>query len=310
VDKKIIRLLISLVVLSVLAIFLIFKGTPSVKTVQPLEKTDVSTMVKVVIDQPDSSYTLEKKNDQWMIVSPLVDVADPQNMTRLLEMLHNFSVGSIISESPSRYDNFHVSSGTAVRVRVYVQGAEAPVLDGYMGKEATTPRECYFRFEGKTPVYIAADMRTYVLREPVHDYRMRKFLPIPVTTASKVFINTEKSSLDVSRSSATWTNNVTQQEIPADWVQGLLGKLDAFQVSDFGIGNEPAAAIGFTKPILNVMVETSSGSAKALVGALLPKQNNQPSTTRYALLEGRQAILIVADATVQEILTLLKSQPK
>lgn len=304
------KLLLSMAVFVALgfaAVAVWVKGKPKAQSINPLQGVDVQKITKIMIDRPSETITLEKKEGRWDITSPAQDWTDPMLVERWIEVLQNFSVGSVISENKDRYSQFDIEDGKASRIRVFLEGQEKPALDGYIGKQAAGFSDSYFRFEGKPAVHIASELPNYMIIRESNDYRLKKLLFPVLTDLTLVKITSGKIDVEISRSSETWTNQKNQQPVDQAWIATLVSRLDSLYIMDFGKGDEDPKTFGFDAPFAQIAVEKSGTKLSSKIGNVVPNADKNAPKKRYAQTEGRGVTLILSSQSVDDLLSHLKT---
>ncbi|MCG3203426.1 MAG: hypothetical protein KCHDKBKB_00084 [Elusimicrobia bacterium] len=306
--KKLVILSGLFVLLAVAAIYFSLQRRPSSLTLNPLEKIELSAISKISIENTKGKVDLEKSTEGWLIVSPVKDAADPSLVSEILENLLSFSAGSVISENPAKYSEFQIDDAQATHLQVYAEGKPEPVLNGYVGKNAMGYQSFYFRFSGSKPVYIAQGL-PYLNREP-KDYRDSRLFPVSVQEATAVKVFQDKFKMDIVKSSATWEHRFSSKTVDSALVTSALSKLERISVQDFGTGQENPKDLGLDKPFLVVTLEANTKTFTLTVGNKVKSSVPSAPSTRYAKTEGREAVLILDENSLNEFPTALKSFPK
>ncbi len=309
--KKIILMAVLFVGMAVLSVFLLSKRMPPLDESAPILPAEKNLITKIIIEEPSRSLTLEKKEQSWWVKAPLEDSADPEIMDQLVGTLNSFTLGTVISEKKDKYSTFDLDSGKATHLQVFKSGSDQPILDGYVGKQAISYGTSYFRYANQDPVYIASNLPNWVLIRPVEEYRVKKLMPVKQDAITAFEIKGEKGSVSFKRSSDTWTSATSTSPVDTNVVKGFLGKLDALQATQFEDTMDPIQKSGFEKPFLLITVETAAGPVVGKVGSLKKFKKGEPDLRqRFGQTEGRKAVLLINNAAVEEVLTLLKTPAK
>ena len=309
--KKILLLGVLFVGMIALSIFLLSKRMPPMDGPGPVLPAEKNTIGKIIIDEPSRSITLEKKEQDWWITAPLEDVANLEIIDQLVGTLNSFTLGTVISEKKDKYPTFDLDPSKATRIQLFKQGGDQALLEGYVGKQAISYGTSYFRYANQDPVYIATNLPNWVLLRAVEEYRVKKLIPFKQEAVTSFEINGEKASASFTRSSDTWTRATSTGPVDVNIVKSFLGKLEQLQAAQFEDNLDPAQKLGFEKPILTILVETSSGPVSGKVGVLKKYKKGEPDLRqRFAQTEGRKTVLLVNSSAVDEVLTLLKTTAK
>jgi hypothetical protein len=295
--------------LAAVSLFLIYKGRPKEASEPLLLSSGPEKISKVVILEPSRSVTLEKINEAWYVTQPTKDIADPEMVGELLGSLTSFTVGTVISENKEKYSSFELTPEQATHVTVFESGKEKPVLDAYVGKQAVSYGTSYFRYAEKDPVYIAENLPNWVLIKPADEYRQRVFLPAKKEQIKKIDIDFGSQSVSFSQTGSTWTQTSDGQILDSTVIGGLVDKALALRIAHFP-AVEAGQKFGFEKPYMKFSVESASGTLQAVIGDKKVAKKGEPDLgMRYARLEGREALLALPIAPIDELATALKGLP-
>jgi hypothetical protein len=308
--KKLGIMTIVLVVLGAIAAYLAIYGHSVPQNTNPLENVATEKISKIGIKNFLGSIELEKGPDGWNVTSPVHDVAEPSVPGEILGSLKNFSVGSRISENPAKYSQFDIDDAHATRFQVFTEGKPAPALDGFVGKPASDYQSCYFRFAASTPVYVVSGIPQELLNRDVKSFRLMKVLPVMSVDVTAIEIHQQKSNWELIKSSNNWTARATGAVVDAAKIQPILNKLQNLTASDFGNGDEKPQTLGLAKPFMTVRVEAKGKPASLTVGGKAPPILPGPIAARYAKTDGREAIMIVREDTLTDLLSSLKNPKK
>lgn len=298
-----------LVFLTILVIYLWFFGKPGEKRVNPLSKINLDTVSRFVMVNTNGKVELEKKGTGWVMNLPVQDVVDSTIPTDIITALKNFTLGTVVSENAAKHEQFKVDPAQASHVQVFVEGKPEPVLDGYIGKSVNGFENCYFRFEASTPVYLANDLPEYQFRRQPNGFRLTKLLVLPPVDPDEIKVVSEKTNVDLVRSSATWTRKGGTSPIDMNLITPFLNKARDFNATDFGTGQETPEMLGFDKPALRVTITTGGHVAEFIVGKKAPATNPKAPPLRYAQTEGRHTVLIVSDDALGNLLSSIRTIP-
>lgn len=304
--KKMVFFAVALGLLGGLCLYFWVQGRPGTPAINPLKKIDLTKVNRLVMQSINNTVTLDKQEKNWKMTTPVKDIVDPGIPSRILDALGQFTLGSIVSENPAKYSQFLLGPDQAAHLQVYLEGEKTPVLDAYLGKNVGSYANCYFRFEASTPVYIASNLPPYQFQMDPNAMRLMKIFPDSSNEALSVTIFQEKSAVELVRSSHTWSRKATGKAVDSALVQPLLAKLDQWNISEFATGQEPTDMLGFGKPYLRVALENQGGSANFSIGKKVPAKTPE---MRYAQLEGREAVLLIREDSVADLLSSLKKIP-
>ena len=148
------------------------------------------------------------------------------------------------------------------------------MLSGIIGKTSTGYETCYFRFAVSSgPVYLASGLSQYQFRREPSSFRLMSALALPTEDPSRIRMVSGKKSWELSRSSQTWTTS-SGKIVGKDQMDAILHALRDINANGFGIGSEPAAALGLdapATPFLVLTVDTGNSESALTVGNLTAK---------------------------------------
>lgn len=309
-NKKLARILIFFSVVVVGCLILLVKGKPTAKDSNPLAAFNENQISKITLINSGQNVTLEKKEDDWFVVAPLQDTADPKKLDRLVDRLYNMEIGSIVSTKREKYKNFHLQEEKAKTVEVFTTDLNKPTLKGFFGKNAMGYSSVYFRFDGEDAVYIAKGMPSYELNRVPRDYRMKELIPADFEKVDGYQILGNNVNVSISKSSPTWINDESGESVSKNDVQNAINKLKILQAHNFGAGTEIDEDTKLDKPYLTITVKEEDGMYVAKIGGPAPKELKNDPERRYAVLEGRDAYLLIAEKSIQDLIDTVKNTSK
>ena len=145
----------------------------SYKTAELSIKIDSASVVKIDIQQPAKSVTLENVGGTWMVTAPLRATADPNAVKQLISGMVKFKVGSLISSNPEKQNLYQVDA-TGTKLTVSERAGKSMSL--ILGKTGPTYSETYFRLPESKDVYLGEGVESWVLNKEVKDWREKTIL--------------------------------------------------------------------------------------------------------------------------------------
>ena len=278
-------------------------GRPTAVSANPLGGVDESHIIKIAIENPQGKCTLERRQSQWTLVDPVIDVASDDNVDRLVGVLTQFKVGSVVSENDKHYAEFELVPGSDARVQVWLQGRDKPALDMHIGKVVTSYDSAYVRFEGRKEVRAAQGIMPFIFRKPPEEYRSLRLLPKDVADARSLSIQDSKGTLRLSKGAAGWTNDAGVQ-VSTGNVTSLISILSSWYGSGFASTLE-SAQTGLGNPTVTITVATSGATRSVSFGNKVPTAPGKPEE-RYARVEGRDAVFRVPENAFSEMMAAVK----
>lgn len=303
--KKIVGFLGVLALLSAGAIYFWFHGKPAAPSENPLGNVDVSNLTTIIVSNQSSTTTLRQENGKWMITDPVQDAADPVVMDRMVVAIKSFTVGSIVSENPSKYPTFLLDEAQAGRLQVYVKG-DKKVLDMFVGKIVTGPSDSFIRFDGNVPVYIASDLPNYLFRRGTKDFRLARLLPVNTPDIQSLKLESGKKQWSIAQSSDVWINETTGMPVDSAWKDRLMQSLEGLFAADFESGEAVPEDMGLDNPFLKISVNTANGPLSFSIGNKAKPETRYVimyGDVRYAQTEGRPAVMIIHSNLANDLIS-------
>ncbi len=160
------------------ASFLVWKreepeeGAPS-----PLAKIKPEAIARIEFAAPGVAVMtlVQASSGTWTMPSLSTVPVAPGALDPTLSMLRDFSTGSLVSDSPGRFDQYAVSTASGTRLTVYAAQVEKPVLDLLVGKPTANGQSSFVRRPEENLVYVGEDLSSYRLSAAFE--RLRKPAP-------------------------------------------------------------------------------------------------------------------------------------
>jgi hypothetical protein len=141
-------------VIVALVLYIALKNTNRTHYELPkIAQIDKAKVTKIAISRGDSTVTLERLNDKWLI-EPQGYAADQGQVDKMLDAIAKFQLVTLVSESKS-YGQYDLDDRGRIGLEVF--GDAGKLLEFDIGKPASTYRHTYVRLEGNDNVYQAQD---------------------------------------------------------------------------------------------------------------------------------------------------------
>jgi hypothetical protein len=233
-NKSTRNLLVIFVILAAI-VYLFFMRKEKISTQKIDEKlfvADSSKIDKIEIVKTGESITLEKINGQWMITKPVNYQADTNTVTPLLQSLFRFTIESITSENPEKFNNY-LDSINHTLVTTYQGGKPLGTFE--LGKYALSYQNSYIKKPDENKILLAANLTSTNFTKSVKDFRYKLIFSLPSEGIIKmVFKSTDSSKVDftcIKDSTGRWF--IGNDSIPKNNMEGFLNLLKAFTTDDF-----------------------------------------------------------------------------
>lgn len=273
----------------------------------PMDTVPNADVSRIFIQEPSMQVDLQQKEGMWRVVAPLDDWAEPSTIDSLISTLNGVTIGSVISENKERFPTFQLGEGQATHLQVYGKDTKTPILDLFIGKQAISYGTCYVRVAGQNKVCVAENLPDWILMRPVDDFRKRGLFPSPASQLDKISVKADNLSLDLSRSSQTWTVAGSTGPLDVPTTNVVLTKFENLRVAEFVDKIDPAVKTGLDRPFLTITGVSPNGSTKVDIGAKKPVKKGEMVDERYMKISNRTPVFLVTSAAVDELLKQLKS---
>ena len=247
-----------------------------------------------------ATTTLKIIDGEWRIVTPFEDRANAEAMDRLVSVMKDVQVGTVISENPARHAQFEVNDASATRLQVFVKGKDAPELDYWVGKEATDPASCFVRVPGSNEVRTAEGLPASLLLKSPELFRSPDVSPIHPDLITAL---TVKGALEltVANDKGAWVNDVTKRIVAEELRHGIAAAMTAWRAETYAV--IVPTGQGFDKPFLTIEERAGERTATIVVGGPATAVGH---TARFVRSSDRPAILVVDDKLTQAVIEALK----
>jgi hypothetical protein len=233
-NKSTRNLLIVFVILLAI-VYIFFKGKDKINTQSVQEKlftADSSKIDKIEIAKTDGTITLEKVNGVWQVTKPVVYPADTNAITPILGNLQNFTIESITSTNPEKFNNY-LDTVNNTHVTVYQEGKK--LGDFILGKYALSYMNSYIKKPDENRILLASNLNQSYFTKPLKDFRYKIIFSLPTLTLDKIeFRSTDSNHVNfdaVKDSTGRWF--IGPDSIPHANIEGFLNMMANFTTEDF-----------------------------------------------------------------------------
>jgi hypothetical protein len=189
---------------------------------------DSASVVKVEIQKPKQSVTLEKVGGVWMLTSPKQYAADAGSVAQLIGSVTRLKAGSLISSNPDKQGMFEVdSSGT----RLTLTDRAGKSVSLIIGKGGPSYTEVYFRLADSKDVYVGEGLEGWRINQDVKAWRNRKIFSVAADSIQELVLTDRGKSFTLRHDSTGW--RFGKDTIAASIVSSVLSTLANLNASDF-----------------------------------------------------------------------------
>ena len=272
------------------------------------EDTDKITKLQITAPSKDdkakkTDVVLEKKGDEWQVVSPVSAKANAGNVRSLLDNLKELKTKDVIDRGAGSYDQYELSDAKAVHVVAFKGGDKA--IDLYFGKSGS--RGQMVRVAGKDGVFIAGGYSSYLYTREVKNWRETSILKFEDANAIGVEVTNKNGLFSFSKNGDKWAGAHTvpdkegklEKKPEKEWkkfdeakVKDLLRAYKGLNAEDFGEDKDKADS-GVDKAeenggVLRIKLKDNAGDITIKVGKV------SKGTSRWAMKEGNDTLFAIS----------------
>lgn len=269
--NKSIKILLAVFAILIAVYFLFFRTGDKVSTDKldaKLFVADSSKIDKIEIVKNGETVILEKSNNIWKITKPIDYPADTTNIYLMLKDLKNFTIESVASENPSKFNNY-LDSVNNSKVSTYQEGK---LLGTFILGKTQTGNNSFIQKPDDNRILLASNLTAALFTKPSKDYRNKFIFAIQPFSVNKVsFKSTDSNKVDftVSKdSSGKW--NIGGDSVSSSVMEGFLNILANFNTDDF----KDTVMTNFPVPTYTV---TISGTGQPTVVNLYKEVSSDPN---------------------------------
>lgn len=259
---------IATVLAAMLAVLLILNWTWKSESELDPEATAVvwsvakDDVVKIAVDRPQGRLVVEKGDDGWEMLEPVVDLASDTQVGFLLDDLERVDKGVPIPDADPAEFGLAPPEVTCVVTRA--DGSEATLE---IGEQAPVGWRTYVKDADGGVAAIAGTIGER-LQKPADDLREPHLMRFDLSKVRRVVIESAQGTLDVhGEGNRWWVEGWTRAD--PDAVDDLITGLRQTHVDSFYAG-DPAPA-GFADPAYRVTIELEDGETTGFeVGGIEP----------------------------------------
>jgi hypothetical protein len=266
IDRWLKTLAVAAILLMVIVLGVFYRQVPHAK--KPFARAAEQTAKIRIAYGAASVLEFEKKEDGWQVRAGTSTVSYPVEATKiesLLGSLSNVQVEDAISDRAERAADFEVTDASGTRVTA-IDKKGKPWADALFGKQAPNFTNVYFRYPDQPTVYLARGLvRGELGTVKLEEWRQKDLVDIAETDMQQITLTTKGQTIDLVRSSETWTANGKNVNLAP--VYGLIGTLAHLQADDFmddpGAQTFDAQTIAVKGASASVILQIGSTGGKA-----------------------------------------------
>ena len=232
--NKTIKILLAVFAVLIIIYFLFFRTGDKITT----EKIDAKLFVadstkidKIEIVKNSETIILEKVNNQWKLTKPIDYPADTTNVYLMLSDLKNFTIESVASENPAKF-NSYLDSVNNAKITTYQEGK---ALGTFILGKTQTGTNSFIKKPEENRILLASDLNAALFTKTSKDYRNKFILAIqPFSVSNITFKSTDSNKVDftIAKDSAgKW--NIAGDSVSSSVMEGFLNILANLNTDDF-----------------------------------------------------------------------------
>lgn len=251
-----------------------------------IPRIDSASVIKVEIQKPSKTITIENVGGRWTITSPVNYPADAASVFQLVGGLSHLTVGSLISSNPEKQRLFQVDS-TGTLLTVTDRGGKSVSM--IIGKMGPSFSDVYMRLPKSSDVYLAQGIETWTVGKDLKEWRDKTIYSAPSESIKELTYTAGGKETKYDRDSAGWKS--ADKPVDASVMNPLLNSLSNLHADDF---IDSAAKIE-SRPITVAIKGASSATL-----SLFPVA---PDSSRYYVqTTGSPQTFVISKWTAQQFL--------
>lgn len=263
--KGLYKLFFIFVILLVFAIvYTRFSSRSPIK--KPFKELNPVKAEAVNIKSGSNVMRIERKDDKWVIGSPIEYPADADSVDRMLEKLKNIRMGEEVCSGAEKYARYGLTESSQTEVNVFMRDGDGiKIVFGHQAGD-------YMTFFGRIPpddsIRLISGLEEYVLSRSLKDWRDKKCIRFERDDLSAVIFRGEEG-FELIKSSDKWVLIYGNKKYDArtEKVDGFIDAVLNLSTDDF-IDTEWAAVkkeYGFDKPQREITIRFSGKPERSLV---------------------------------------------
>jgi len=193
----------------------------------------IETTDKILITRNDTKeiITLEKKDQQWSITTPIQEKASESRIKEVLDQTSKISIGKIISESKEKFQEMHLTDTNGTKVQFFNNGTQ--VAGFQVGKITEDDyNHTFVKLLTEDKVYLAQGAFEGVYNTPAKSFRDKKIFTNALGDISEVSMKREKNKGTFLMTEGKWTKK-EDSKVTSENIVKELSALLALEASDF-----------------------------------------------------------------------------
>jgi hypothetical protein len=275
---------------------------------QHLLKIDRDTLDSVTIRTSETRIELSRTRDQWRVVAPVQDRADPLVLARLFTTLETLRSEADLpriedSQKKDRLREFGLSSPDA---RIRLSGAKQKPVELLLGKDSAVEGKIYAKLDHSKDVHVISSEIRNLVGKKANDFRDHRLMSIPSAQVQRAILKTKSGEIEFSRSDLHWSLLKPLRARGEDSrIQDLISQTVSAKVLSFVAESANLASFGLQEPrgTLSLFLEDSKDPVLLQIGS--QPENEAQKEMVYGKVSDRDSVLLLPSAVAQ----LLQTKP-
>jgi hypothetical protein len=189
---------------------------------------DSASVVKIGIQRPQKSVTLENVGGTWMVTSPIHGTANSTFVSQLLGGLKKFKVGSLVSSNPEKQSLFQVdSTGTTLTVTDRSGKSVSMIL----GKTGPSFSDIYVRQINSNDVFLGEGIEMWSLNREAKDWRDKTIFKTVSDSIKALTIAYAGKNFSLQKDSTLWMAG--NDTLESSHMSSFVASLSNLNAEDF-----------------------------------------------------------------------------
>jgi len=227
-------------------------------------RVDMNNIVKLQIIRGDTTITISKQNDNWMIQEPVYYKGDKTNIEDFITVIAQASKESEVSDDSSQYQSFGLKTGSAHIKAVLADGKEYGMVVGQLNSVGTS---VYAKADKESKVYLTGTPVKSKTDQPLVYFRDKTIIEMEKDSIDKLVFYQKDKEFIVEKQGEQWKlTKPLQTDADFSKIDIILKVLVAQQIVEFADENPGnLEKYGLKNPINRVEVFNTKSKVKQTI---------------------------------------------
>lgn len=196
-------------------ILAILKITPNIKKGEKkqLVGETITSADKIEIESPEEKSVLQKRNNNWVVLSEEELPADKEKVNILIDTLKKLEKTELVSKNEANQQSFGVNEKETTKLKIYQNDGKL-ILDLLIGEPGPDFEKDYIRLPSEKETYLSnIALRSVIIQSPWKNLKITEFLSdevkkVEITVGGKTrSFETEKAKELINNLTGLTANN-------------------------------------------------------------------------------------------------------